>query len=130
MSRHLLTLILCAGCIVVQAQYKNDNVLYKTVYPQDFCKELEKTPGYVLLDVRSEGEFRDTSTSYGLNIGHLDGALNQYRNFIKPVFFQCFRCLRCFTTKKVRTAVSNQVLPGMWKNHEILKSWHGFLSST
>src|SRR5215203_5563253 len=76
MPRYLLTLILVYCCSSLQAQYKNDNTLYKTVYPQDFCKELEKNPGYVLLDVRSEGEFRDTSSATGLNIGHLDGAIN------------------------------------------------------
>ena len=100
MLRHLLTLALFTICYSAQSQYKNDNVLYKTVYPQDFCKELEKTPGYVLLDVRSEGEFRDTS-SFGLNIGHLDGAINiDIRNLPKrwrqlnafkndPIFVYC-----------------------------------------
>jgi hypothetical protein len=34
------------------AQYKNDNLLYKTVYTTDLCKELNNSPGYLLLDVR------------------------------------------------------------------------------
>ncbi len=73
--------LLLAACLIsfsfgLHAQYKNDNVLYRTVFPQDLCREMEKNPGYVLLDVRSAGEFNDTSSSTGLNIGHLEGALN------------------------------------------------------
>src|SRR5688572_20252492 len=73
--RFFIALLVFAG-LNLKAQYKDDNVLYKTVFPQDFCKELEKNPGYVLLDVRSQGEFKDTSGTTGLNIGHLDGAIN------------------------------------------------------
>src|SRR3954465_2810487 len=58
------------------AQYKNDNVVYKTVFPQDLCKALEENPGYLLLDVRSPGEFSDTSSATGLNLGHINGAIN------------------------------------------------------
>src|SRR6478672_9925563 len=58
------------------AQYKNDNLLFKTMYPGDLCKELKKYPGALLLDVRSPGEYNDTSSSTGLNIGHLKNALN------------------------------------------------------
>ena len=44
-------------------QYKNDNVLYRLVYFQDLCKTMEENPGYLLLDVRSKGEYEDTSSS-------------------------------------------------------------------
>ena len=56
------------------AQFKNDNVKYSTVYPEDLCKTLQANPGYVLLDVRSQGEFDDTSSMGGMNIGHIKGA--------------------------------------------------------
>lgn len=59
----------------VWAQYKYDNVLFKTVFPQDLCKELAKQTGYILLDVRSPGEYADTS-AMGLNLGHLKDAVN------------------------------------------------------
>ena len=29
-------------------------------FPEDLCKTLQANPGYVLLDVRSQGEFDDT----------------------------------------------------------------------
>ncbi len=58
------------------AQFKNDNILYKTVSPDDLCASLEKNKGYLLLDVRSKGEYSDTSAFTGLNIGHLKGATN------------------------------------------------------
>ena len=76
MFRTLIAGLTAITCLQVSAQYKNDNVLYKTVYPQELCRELEKNPGYVLLDVRTPGEFSDTSSSQSLNIGHLEGALN------------------------------------------------------
>lgn len=56
-------------------QYKNDNVLYKTIDPFDLCMLLQKNSGYLLLDVRTAGENEDTS-AYGPNIGHLKGAKN------------------------------------------------------
>jgi rhodanese-related sulfurtransferase len=57
-------------------QFKADNVKYTTVYPSDLCKTLLATKGYVLLDVRSQGEYDDTSSSGSLNIGHLKNALH------------------------------------------------------
>ena len=87
--------------LLVSAQYKNDNVKYKTVFLEDFCETLKNNPGYVLLDVRSRGEYADTSSSNYLNIGHLKNAINipvdelpgrlgelkQLSN--KPVFVYC-----------------------------------------
>ena len=63
------------GSIAVLSQYKNDNVLFKTVYTQDLCQELDKHPKYLLLDVRTPGEFADTS-SRGLNLGRFKNAVN------------------------------------------------------
>ncbi len=57
------------------AQYKNDNVLFKTVYTQDLCNELSRNPGYLLLDVRTPGEYADTSMM-GMNIGSFKNAVN------------------------------------------------------
>jgi len=95
------------------AQYKNDNVLYKTVFPQELCRELEKNPGYILLDVRSAGEYSDTSSSTGLNIGHLKPAINidirqmgkrineiaSYKD--KPVFVYCSHSQRSRRVSKM-----------------------------
>ena len=42
----------------------------------DLCATLEKNKGYILLDVRSPGEYADTSTFASYNLGHLKGARN------------------------------------------------------
>jgi len=100
--KQLLAAIFCFGIIMCHAQFKADNVKYKTVFPEDLCKTLQDNPGYVLLDVRSDGEFYDTtSASPALNIGHLQNALHinitqlpqrwkelsEYKD--KPVFIYC-----------------------------------------
>ena len=85
----------------IHAQYQFDNVKFKTVYLEDLCQTLKANPGFLLLDVRSKGEFNDTSTYYNYNIGHLNNAVNidvgelrgrlneltAYKN--KPVFVYC-----------------------------------------
>lgn len=62
------------GSPALFSQYKNDNVLFKTIFLQDLCRELKNNPDHILLDVRSKGEHHDTSTFQYLNIGHLAGA--------------------------------------------------------
>jgi len=100
--KQLLAAIFCFTAFMSNAQFKADNVKYKTVFPEDLCKTLQANPGYVLLDVRSDGEFNDTlSSSPALNIGRLQNALHinitqlpqrwkelsEYKN--KPVFIYC-----------------------------------------
>jgi len=94
-----LPIVLCA--LASHAQFKNDNVKYKTVFMEDLCESLKTNPDYVLLDVRSKGEYSDTSSSNYLNIGHLKNAINidinelgnrlgEIRNATnKPVFIYC-----------------------------------------
>ena len=98
----LLAAVLCISFFTSHSQFKADNVKYKTVFPEDLCKTLQANPGYVLLDVRSDGEFNDTmNSSPALNIGHLQNALHinitqlpqrwkelsEYKD--KPVFIYC-----------------------------------------
>src|SRR4051812_23469058 len=97
----------------ITAQYKNDNVVYKTVFPQDLCKAMEENPGYLLLDVRSPGEFSDTSSAIGSNLGHINGAINidirQIQKRIneisaykdKPVFVYCSHSQRSRRVSKM-----------------------------
>jgi rhodanese-related sulfurtransferase len=101
MPRQLLPAIFLLLAMTAKAQYKNDNVLYKTVDWTNLCNTLQNNKGYLLLDVRSAGEYADTSSYVQLNIGHLKGALNinvrelgkrlaeidSYKN--KPVFVYC-----------------------------------------
>jgi len=101
MRRSLFYLLLCF-VLPATAQFKNDNVKYTTVYPEELCKTLLSHPGYVLLDVRSQGEFDDTlSSSPGLNIGHIKDALHisiqqlpeRWKELLpykdKPLFIYC-----------------------------------------
>src|SRR5258705_13962998 len=96
-----------------KSQFKNDNVLYKTVDPTDLCATLEKNKGYLLLDVRSPGEHFDTSTFSALNIGHLKGAINISINELdkrlaelqaykdQPVFVYCSHSQRSRRASKL-----------------------------
>jgi rhodanese-related sulfurtransferase len=106
----LLCLTLVGASVL--AQYKNDNVLYKTVYTQDLCNELNKQPGHLLLDVRTPGEYADTSMM-GMNIGSFKNAVNievrELGNRIaeisaykdKPVFVYCSHSQRSRRASKM-----------------------------
>jgi rhodanese-related sulfurtransferase len=75
--RSILLFVMMYGCLAsVSAQYKNDNLSYKTVYLEDLCNSLQQHPDYLFLDVRSAGEFADTSRFSGANIGSLQNAVN------------------------------------------------------
>jgi rhodanese-related sulfurtransferase len=58
------------------AQFRYDNKLFQIIFWEDLCKTLAQQKDYLLLDVRSPGEFSDTSTMANMNIGHLKGAMN------------------------------------------------------
>ncbi|QKJ28337.1 rhodanese-like domain-containing protein [Mucilaginibacter mali] len=78
MKKYTLLLSLCITCIAAKAQLNqiHDNITYKALYFSQACKLIETTPGLLILDVRSPGEYADTSSSITLNIGHLKGARN------------------------------------------------------
>lgn len=57
----------------VPAKYDS---LYKRIYAKDLCKLALQNPGLVLIDVRSPGEYSDTSQYNSLNMGHLKSAIN------------------------------------------------------
>ncbi|MGC4100656.1 rhodanese-like domain-containing protein [Ferruginibacter sp.] len=113
MKTKYLLMILLQIAIATKAQYKNDDVLYKTVDPRMLYKTLQSTKDYVLLDVRSKGEYEDTSQFAGANIGRLKGAVNipvnelgkrldelqQYKG--KPVFVYCSHSQRSRRASKM-----------------------------
>src|SRR5687768_1397786 len=76
MIKRIFPFLLMCSTLNSLAQFKNDNVLYKTVDPADLCSTLEKNKGFLLLDVRSKAEHYDTSSSPAYNLGHLKGAKN------------------------------------------------------
>ena len=71
----IIFVVLLLIATTVNAQFKADNVKYTTVFPEELCKTLMANQGYMVLDVRSDGEFYDTlSMSEGLNLGHIKDA--------------------------------------------------------
>jgi len=97
--------IIFIGLLVItttaNAQFKADNVKYTTVFPEELCKTLMANQGYTLLDVRSQGEVDDTSSSESLNIGHIKNAMHidirqlpqRWKELLiykdKPLFIYC-----------------------------------------
>lgn len=78
-----------------------DDADLHTIYLEDLCDELSKSKDALLLDVRSKGEYDDTSSYGHLNIGRLKNSVNidimdienrlseikEYKN--KDVFVYC-----------------------------------------
>jgi rhodanese-related sulfurtransferase len=99
-------------CGLLNAQFKNDNVLYKTIDPFDLCKALQASPGYILLDVRSNPEYEDT-TSFNMDYGRFKNAINinvrelgkriheldAYKS--KPIFVYCSHSQRSRVASKM-----------------------------
>lgn len=112
MKTGLVLLLLCATSVCL-AQYRFDNVSFKTIYWDELCQALRQNPDHLLLDVRSKGEHDDTSSSKSLNIGHLKTAKNidiremssrineiqAYKN--KPVFVYCSHSQRSRRVSKM-----------------------------
>jgi rhodanese-related sulfurtransferase len=71
-------LLLSMARFVVSAQqlWRYDNTNYKAIYFKEACDLIAKTPDLLLLDVRSPGEYADTSQFIGSRIGRLKGAIN------------------------------------------------------
>ncbi|MEO5783221.1 MAG: rhodanese-like domain-containing protein [Ginsengibacter sp.] len=99
-------------CFQLKAQYKNDNVLYKTVYPEDLAQQLKANSGFLLLDVRTKEENADTSMM-GMNIGHfkkgkninvneLGARINELKNYKdQPIFVYCSHSQRSRRASKM-----------------------------
>ncbi len=68
-------MLLFTAAATAQLPFKYDS-LYQTIFARDFCRLVQQKPDLVLIDVRSAGEFADTSVHASLNIGHLKGAIN------------------------------------------------------
>ena len=72
-SRLLSLMVLSTATAQVPAKYDSQ---YKTIYAKDLCKLAANNPDLVLIDVRSPGEYSDTSQYNSLNMGHLKSAIN------------------------------------------------------
>ena len=76
--KHTVNLLLALSCLSVTAEQGQlyDNTNYKAIYFKEACDLIANTPGLLLLDVRSPGEYADTSQFIGSRIGRLKGAIN------------------------------------------------------
>ncbi len=101
-----------AGVVEAQHPFKYDS-LYTTMYAKEFCRFIQNNPDAVLIDVRSAGEFSDTSHMASLNKGHLKGAINipidSIKNNLhhldpykeKPIIFYCSHSQRSRRVSKL-----------------------------
>src|SRR6185312_6422970 len=73
-----VNLLLTLTCLTSRAQQGQlyDNTNYRAIYFKEACDLIAKTPGLLLLDVRSPGEYADTSRFISARIGRLKGAVN------------------------------------------------------
>jgi rhodanese-related sulfurtransferase len=78
MNQRVPSLLFAVACTsaLLHAQYDGDNVRYHTIAFEELPAALTRNPNALLIDVRSPGEYSDTSRWASLNIGHLKGAKN------------------------------------------------------
>lgn len=67
---------ICTCISHAQLPFKYDNSSYKAIYLNQLSKLMDENPGYLLLDVRTPGEYADTSSYIHMNMGKLKGARN------------------------------------------------------
>jgi rhodanese-related sulfurtransferase len=72
----LLFLLLLGLTATAQQGQLYDNTSYKAIYFKEACDLIAKNPNLLLLDVRSPGEYADTSRFIASRIGRLKGAVN------------------------------------------------------
>jgi rhodanese-related sulfurtransferase len=75
-SLALLLFVLACSAADAQQLWRYDNTNFKAIYFKEACDLIAKTPDLVLLDVRSPGEYADTSQFIASRIGRLKGAIN------------------------------------------------------
>src|SRR5579863_7883764 len=74
----LAALLFSLICLTARTQqlWRFDNTSYKAIYFKEACDLIASHPDLVLLDVRSPGEYADTSRFIASRIGRLKGAIN------------------------------------------------------
>ena len=74
----LPALVICLICCAAKAQLHQrfDNSNYKAIYFKEACDLITKNPDLILLDVRSPGEYGDSSKYISSRLGRLKGAIN------------------------------------------------------
>ena len=72
----LFALILVSTTAISQHPFKYDHTVYKTVYLNNAFRLMDSLQNFLLLDVRSPGEFADTSKATFRDIGRIRGSVN------------------------------------------------------
>jgi rhodanese-related sulfurtransferase len=72
----LIALAFFAPSVQAQHPFKYDNTVYQAVYLKEAFRLMDSMQNYLLLDVRSPGEYADTSRYTALNIGRIRGSVN------------------------------------------------------
>jgi rhodanese-related sulfurtransferase len=72
----VLGIFCCTTATKAQLPFKYDNTTYKAVYIKEAFTLMNTMPNHLLIDVRSPGEYEDTSRSTMLNIGRIKGSVN------------------------------------------------------
>ena len=79
MKTKILSLFICSMFYITanaQLGQRFDNTNYKAIYFKEACQLMASNPDLVLLDVRSPGEYADSSKHLTSDIGRLKGAIN------------------------------------------------------
>jgi rhodanese-related sulfurtransferase len=109
----LFTFGLFSLVVTAQHPFKFDNTVYKAVYLNEAFRLMDSSKKYLLLDVRSSGEYHDTSSHTALNIGRIKGAVNiniddvpahldeLKKHINEPVFIYCSHSQRSRRVSKL-----------------------------
>ena len=109
----LLAFTMVALSTKAQHPFKYDNTNYKGVYLNEAFRLMDSMNNYLLLDVRSPGEYADTSRGTVSNIGRIKGSVNinidsipahleQLKKYInQPVFVYCSHSQRSRRVSKL-----------------------------
>ena len=72
----LFAFILMPMIMKAQHPFRYDNTDYKAIYLNEAFQLMDTMQNFLLLDVRSPGEYADTSRATALNIGRFKGSVN------------------------------------------------------
>jgi rhodanese-related sulfurtransferase len=72
----LIAFAFFASAAQAQHPFKYDNTVYQAVYLTEAFRLMDSLHNFLLLDVRSPGEYADTSRYTALNIGRIRGSVN------------------------------------------------------
>jgi len=79
MKTKILSLFICSMFYITasaQLSQRFDNTNYRAIYFKEACQLMANNPNLVLLDVRSPGEYADSSKYLTSDIGRLKGSIN------------------------------------------------------